>query len=65
LDIWANGRIPLDRPQIASIEMAGSGLVGLSARKPDWKLLHRLAGEIDFDEESEKAFWEFRRINTI
>ena len=35
------------------------------ARKPDWKLLHRLAEEIHFDEESEKAFWELRRISTI
>ena len=35
------------------------------ARKPDWKLLHRLAEAIDFDEGSERAFWELRRISTI
>jgi hypothetical protein len=36
-----------------------------SGRKSDWKVLHRLAAEVDFDEESEKAFWELRRISTI
>ena len=36
-----------------------------AARKPDWKHLRRLAETIDFDEGSEKAFWELRRISTI
>jgi len=36
-----------------------------AARKPDWKLLHNLAEAIRFDEASEKAFWELRRISTI
>jgi len=36
-----------------------------AARKPDWKRLRTLAEMIDFDEESEKAFWELQRISTI
>ena len=37
----------------------------VAPKRPNVDLLEKLAKEIDFDEETEKAFWELRRISTV